>query len=86
MDLNLKVRAKNKYFWMTLIPAVLLLIQMGAAIFGFQLDVTEFEARIIAFIDALFLVLTIVGVVNDPTTDGLDDSTRAMTYEKPYSE
>ena len=32
---------------------------------------------------ALFVVLTIIGVVNDPTTKGIKDSDLAMTYEKP---
>ena len=86
INLNLKVRAKNKYFWLTLIPALILLVQAGASLVGFEIDLTEFEVRLVAFVDALFIVLAIIGVVNDPTTEGIEDSDRAMTYEKPYGE
>ena len=36
--LNWTVRMKNKTFWLTLIPAVLLLIQAAAGVFGYALD------------------------------------------------
>lgn len=34
-------------------------------------------------VEAVFLVLTILGIVTDPTTEGVGDSARALTYEKP---
>ena len=34
-------------------------------------------------VNTLFVVLAIMGVVNDPTTSGISDSERAMTYETP---
>ena len=37
-EINWKVRIKNKEFWITLIPAVLLLIQVVAAVWGYELD------------------------------------------------
>lgn len=83
-NINWSVRVRNVYFWMALVPAVVLLIQMVAAIFGWQLDLSTLQDRIIAAIDALFAVLTIIGVVNDPTTIGVKDSTRAMGYDEPY--
>ena len=33
--INWKVRIKNKNFWIALIPAVLLLVQVIAAVFGY---------------------------------------------------
>ena len=36
--LNWTVRFKNKTFWLSFIPAVLLLIQVVAAVFGYTLD------------------------------------------------
>ncbi|MBQ6317144.1 MAG: hypothetical protein IJI13_06445 [Oscillospiraceae bacterium] len=35
---------------------------------------------------ALFAVLVILGIVVDPTTDGLGDSERAMSYEEPWAD
>lgn len=82
--INWKVRIKNKNFWITFIPAILILIQTIGAVFGFHIDLSDFQTKILAVVDALFIVLAIVGVVNDPTTHGLEDSTRAMTYTEPY--
>ena len=82
--INWKVRIKNKNFWIAFIPAILILIQTIGAVFGIQIDLSDFQTKILAVVDALFVVLAIIGVVNDPTTHGLEDSTRAMTYTEPY--
>ena len=79
LKINFLARAKNKLFWMALIPALFLLVQMVAAIFGFNFDLSELQGRVVAAVDALL----ILGVVVDPTTEGLGDSARAMTYTKP---
>lgn len=81
--INWKVRIKNKNFWLSFIPAALLLIQVVAAVFGFTLDFGELGNKLIAVVNAVFLLLSIMGVVNDPTTEGFGDSTQAMTYEEP---
>lgn len=84
--MNWIVRIKNKNFWLTLIPAVLLLIQTVAAVFGFELDFGDLGNQLLAVVNAVFAVLVILGVVNDPTTKGLGDSKQALTYEKPKEE
>lgn len=81
--INWKVRLKNKSFWLALIPAVLLLIQAVAALFGFELDLDFLSERLLAVVNAVFVVLTILGVVVDPTTQGVGDSERAMGYDEP---
>lgn len=83
MNINWKVRIKNKAFWVALIPALILLVQGVAAVFGFTLDLGDLGNRILAVIEAAFLVLSILGIVNDPTTASLSDSDNAMTYDKP---
>lgn len=83
MMINWKVRILNKTFWVTLVPAVALLLQTFLAVFGIKLELGETIDKLLVFINALFAVLVIVGVVNDPTTSGVNDSTRAMTYERP---
>lgn len=80
---NLKARAKNKVFWIALIPAILLFIQSIFSVFGITLDLTELGDKLVAVVEAAFIVLTILGVVTDPTTKGLSDSTRALEYTKP---
>ena len=81
--INWKVRIRNRAFWAALIPAVLLLVQSGADMFGINLDLGETGNRLLAVVNQLFAVLTILGIVNDPTTAGLSDSENAMTYQVP---
>ena len=81
--INWKVRIKNKAFWLALIPAVLVLVQVVAALFGYTIDLGDIGNKMIAVVDAVFVLLAILGIVNDPTTDGLSDSSRALTYNEP---
>lgn len=84
MRLNLKVRMKNKMFWLAFIPAVLFLVQSVLALFGVQMNFETVDSQLKEVVVAAFSVLTLLGVVNDPTTSGISDSARAMTYDKPF--
>lgn len=84
--INWKVRIKNKNFWIALVPAVLLLVQVIAAVFGYTLDLGELGDKLLAVVNALFAVLTILGIVTDPTTAGIGDSKQALTYKTPKKE
>ncbi|WP_165247451.1 phage holin [Adlercreutzia sp. ZJ141] len=83
MNINWSVRLKNKAFWVAIIPAVLLLVQQVGAVFGVTFTFAVLQDQIIAIVGTVFSVLTILGVVIDPTTDGVGDSTQAMTYTEP---
>ena len=83
MKINWMVRAKNKAFWIALVPAVLLLIQVIAAVFGYTTNMGELGEKLIAVVNALFAVLSILGIVADPTTKGITDSEQALTYTEP---
>ena len=80
---NWTVRWKNKTFWLTLIPAVLLLAQVVAAVFGFTLDLGGLGDRLLDVVNALFAVLAILGIVADLTTAVMADSAQALTYTAP---
>ena len=84
--INFKVRAKNKNFWLTFIPAVLILIQVCAVPFGYKWDFEPLGQQLTAIVNALFLVLTLLGVVNDPTTASFSDSENAMKYKTPKTD
>lgn len=79
--INWKIRIKNKTFWLTLIPAVLLLVQAVSTPFGYTWDFVVLNQQLAEIINALFAVLAILGVVTDPTTKGVGDSERALTYD-----
>lgn len=83
MKINWKVRLKNKNFWLSAIPALLLFVQVVLAVFGVEINVGDLGNRLIAVVNAAFMLLSILGIVNDPTTKGVSDSTQAMTYEEP---
>lgn len=83
MQINWKVRIANKDFWTAMIPAVLLLVQAIGAPLGLVLDFGELGNQLLAIVNAVFAVLTILGIVQDPTTHGMSDSNLAMTYTEP---
>lgn len=82
-NINWKVRIKNKTFWVAFIPAILLLIQVIAAVFGYTLDLGELGNKLLDVVNATFSLMVILGVVTDPTTAGVGDSQQAMTYTEP---
>lgn len=84
--INWKVRIKNKQFWLAIIPAVILLVQAVAAVFGYTLDFSEMSARLAAVVEAAFVVLALLGIVTDPTTVGFGDSARALAYDEPHDD
>ena len=83
MKINLLVRLKNKAFWLTLVPALLLVAQTIASLFGYNWDFVVLNQQITAIINAVFAVLAILGIVVDPTTAGFGDSQRALSYTEP---
>lgn len=82
--INWKVRIKNKIFWVTIIPAIFVLIQVILSIFGISMDFAELQGKILALVDAVFVILAILGIVTDQTTVGIGDSERALGYDAPH--
>ena len=86
MKINLLVRIKNKAFWLAVIPALALVAQSIAAIFGYTIDLTTLVGKLQAAVNAIFALLVILGIVVDPTTEGINDSNRAMSYVAPWKD
>lgn len=82
--INWKVRLKNPVFWATFGPAALSLVYLVLGLLGVVPTVTEeyVSQLILTLID----VLTNIGILVDPTTSGLQDSSQAMTYSVPRRE
>lgn len=71
--MNWQTRIKNKTFWLALVPAILLLAQVVAVPFGYKFDIDLINKQLLDIVNAVFGVLTIVGIVADPTTAGIKD-------------
>lgn len=83
MKINWTVRIKNKAFWVSIIPAILLLAQQVCGMFGVKIEIAGLTDQLMAIIGTVFAILSLIGVVNDPTVATLSDSNQAMTYTKP---
>ena len=81
--INWTVRLKSKTFWLAIVPAVLLLVQVVASVFGFTIDLGDLGNKLLDVVNTAFTVLAILGIVADPTTAGVGDSEQALTYDAP---
>ena len=83
MKINWSVRVRNKTFWLAVIPAALLLLQAVGEALGFPLELGDLGDKLLGVVNALFALLALLGVVNDPTTQGVGDSQQALGYQVP---
>lgn len=81
--INWLVRVKNKAFWISFIPALLLVIQVIANVFGFTIELGDLGNKLLSVVNAVFALLAILGIVVDPTTNGVIDSSQALSYTEP---
>ncbi len=79
MKINWKVRLKNPVFYLTIIPAVIALVYTVLGVFDVVPTISE--DTVTNAITAIITALTTLGVLIDPTTNGVGDSERALTYE-----
>ncbi|HFI0398425.1 TPA: phage holin [Streptococcus suis] len=75
MKINWGVRLRNKTFWWTLVPLLVLLSQQ----LGFNWVSENWES----IFGTVMAILTVVGIINDPTTAGVADSEQALHYYEP---
>lgn len=83
MKINWKIRLQNKAFWVAAIPALLLVVQAVLGLLGIDWQPAALNDALLALLDAVFALLAVLGVVTDPTTQGFQDSDRAMNYTCP---
>ncbi|EEO6590781.1 phage holin, partial [Listeria monocytogenes] len=74
MKINWRVRIKSKVFWVSVIPLVLVLAQQLLGWFGVTIPADTINKQALDFVNSVFLLLAVLGVVNDPTTPGTSDS------------
>ena len=82
MKLNWKVRFKNKT-WLTMFISLIV---------GFVFNILKLfdvvpsfsENLVMNIVGQVLTFLGLIGVIVDPTTAGISDSNRAMSYEEPW--
>lgn len=87
MKINIPVRFKNPWFWVGLCGTVL--TAMGVSPEMFTSWSAVWEAVVNLFSNPFMLVsvgLAVLGVFVDPTTSGISDSKRALSYKSPVKE
>jgi phi LC3 family holin len=82
MKINWKVRLRQKTFLVALFSATLLFAQQVARLFGYELS-EELGNQFTDIFNTILVVLSITGVIIDPTTKGLSDSEQATQYTEP---
>ena len=82
MKLNWKVRFRNKIWLTSFISLIVGFIYNVLSAFEIFPSVTQ--SAIMQIIGNILEFLGLIGVIIDPTTAGINDSNRAMTYEVPY--
>ena len=76
--INWRVRLRNKTFWLTLVPLLVLFTQ--------QLGLNWVPNNWESIFSTVMAILVAVGVINDPTTAGITDSEQALNYVEPKGE
>ena len=84
MKINWKVRFRNKTWLSMFISLVVGFIYNILRMFDVVPAVTE--SLVMNIVGEVLTFLGLIGVIVDPTTIGVEDSNRAMTYEVPWDD
>lgn len=82
MKMNWKVRFKNKTWLFMFLSLIIGFVFNILKLFEIYPPVTE--NTIINVVNQILTFLGLIGVLVDPTTAGLGDSERAMSYDEPW--
>ena len=81
MNINWRVRFQNKTFLTGMISLVVVFVYDLLKLLAIAPTVTQSAVMQVA--EGILMILGMVGVIADPTTNGLSDSKQAMTYTSP---
>lgn len=84
MQINWKVRFKQKVFLTSFISLIISFVYSMLALFDVFPAITK--NQVLEFVNQGLALLGLLGVIVDPTTAGISDSERAMSYDEPYKD
>ncbi|WP_210366489.1 phage holin [Bacillus sp. REN3] len=85
---NWSVRLKNKTWVLAFLSQVMIVAQIileglnAIGLTSYQLT-AQIQNDVLLFANGVFVVLSMLGIIQDPTTKGLGDSDRALRYKEP---
>jgi len=82
MKVNWKVRFKNKVWLASFISVVVTFVYNILGMFDIIPVITQ--NTVIQIANEVLLLLSVLGVIVDPTTQGVADSKRALSYDEPW--
>lgn len=84
MKINWKLRFQNKTTLTAIILALVALVYQVLGLFDVVPKISQDELTTV--IGMVINLLCLLGIVVDPTTDGVSDSARALTYDTPRAD
>ena len=84
MKVNWKVRFRNKLWLSSFISAILAIVYTILDVLGIFPELSE--THLSRLVEAVLLLLSLLGVIIDPTTVGVSDSNRACGYVEPWND
>ena len=84
MKINWKLRFQNKTTLTAIILALVALVYQVLGLFGVVPKISQDELTTV--IGMVINLLCLLGIVVDPTTAGVGDSTQALSYDTPRAE
>lgn len=81
MNINWKLRLKNKVTLTAIVMGVIALVYQSLGLFGIVPSISQ--DMVVNWAGMVINILVLIGVVTDPTTNGMSDSTQAMEYSEP---
>ena len=84
MKINWKLRFQNKTTLTAIILALVALVYQVLGLFDVVPKISQDELTTV--IGMVINLLCLLGIVVDPTTNGVSDSARALTYDTPRAD
>ncbi len=84
MKINWKVRFRNRLWLWSFLSAVIAMLFSFLSLCGIALPLSQ--NTVLGILYQILSILSLLGVLIDPTTQGLNDSNRAMGYQEPYQD
>lgn len=81
MKINWRVRLKNKTWLLSMVAVVITFVYQMLGLCGIVSPITEDMSTQMAAM--IVNVLVALGIVVDPTTQGVNDSKQALEYKQP---